>query len=90
MNDALDTGKLEAKRIPRGIREIYFLPRLVDITAAWDQTQRFALMKKLEQVQHLWKDDAKPPRGTLSVAVVTRHVTNGDSECIDKLFAMFG
>src|SRR5829696_7693121 len=55
MIDALDTGKLEARRIPRGIREVHVLPRLADITAASDQIQRFALMKKLEQVQPLWK-----------------------------------
>lgn len=38
----------------------------------------------------MWNDSAKPPPGTLSSSVLSREVTNADSDTIDKLFSLMG
>ncbi len=66
------------------------MPRLAEVVACNDITQRFALLAKLGSISSLWNDSAKPSKGTLRTSVISRTIHNADSECIDKLFQMFG
>jgi hypothetical protein len=90
MVDSLDGGGIESRRIPRGLREIHIVPKLADVVTCGNEQQRFALLAKLGGVSSLWNDTAKPPKGTLRVDLASRQVHNADSECIDKLFDLFG
>lgn len=88
--DSLASGAIETRNIPRGVREAHIIPRLSEIVDCGNETQRFALLGKLSSISHLWNDTAKPPRGTLRAEIVTRRITNADSECIESFFSMFG
>lgn len=89
-SDAVGSGSLESRQIPRGIRELHTLPRLSEILDSNDATQRTVLLRKLQPVMALWNESAKPPPGTLSPSVLTRTVTNADSGTIDALFNLMG
>lgn len=88
--DGLDTGQVEARKIPRGIRELHTIPRMEELMACNDAAQRLTLLRKLQPLMSLWNDTAKPARGTLHAARLSRRVTNGDSQTIDALFELMG
>jgi hypothetical protein len=88
--DSVGSGKLESRQIPKALRELYTLPRFVEILECQSDVQRAALLKKLHAVMALWNENAKPPSGTLSASVLTRTVTNADSQTIDELFRTMG
>lgn len=88
--DAIGTGVLESRQIPRGVRELHTVPKLTEILDTNDPTQREALLRKLQPITALWNDNAKPPPGTLSPRLVARQVTNAHSETIDALFKLMG
>ena len=90
MTDIFNTGEVEAGCIPRALREMQILPKFKRIVAAGDSNQRFALMKKLDNVSALWKNQAKPDAGILDADLVTRVISNAKHECIDALFVIFG
>jgi hypothetical protein len=88
--DAVSGGQLESRQIPRGLRELHTLPRFSEILECNSDTQRGVLLKRLQGVMALWNESAKPPPGTLNSSVLSRHVTNADSETIDSLFSIMG
>jgi hypothetical protein len=90
MVDAVNTGDVEARRLPQGLKNIHILPKLEEIVACGDEVQRASLLVKLDKISSLWKPQSKPPRGTLRVSTVTRIITNADSDCISLLFETFG
>lgn len=90
MLDSFNDGSIETRRIPKGVRELHIVPHLTEIVSCNDERQKFVLLAKLTKISSLWNDDAKPSRGTLKAAVVSRTVHNADSDCIERLFEMFG
>lgn len=88
--DAIGDGQLESRRIPQSLRELHTTPRMSAIIECNSDVQRGVLLKKLQPLMALWSDEAKPPAGTLSSQVLSRQVTNADSETIDRLFAYMG
>jgi hypothetical protein len=90
MLDSFNDGDVETKKIPRGVRDLHILPQLSEIVSCKDERQRSTLLAKLPAISSLWNDNAKPSRGTLKAAVISRTVHTADSECIDRLFRTFG
>jgi hypothetical protein len=88
--DNLDSAQLEARKIPRGLRELHTLPRMNKILECNDANQRTSLLKQLQPAMALWNDAAKPPSGTLKPEVLSREVTNADSKTIDAVFSLMG
>jgi hypothetical protein len=88
--DALDTGRLEARQIPQGIRELHTIPRMSEILSTKSDDQRISLLRKLPSITALWNESAKPPSGTLNPQLVARQVTNAHGETIDGLFLLMG
>ncbi len=90
LTDVFNTGEFPASSLPQPLREIHIVPKLAEIVAARNATQKFALMKKLDDVAALWKSQAKPSAGTLDSSTVARLITNAQRDCIDTLFSTFG
>jgi RiboL-PSP-HEPN len=88
--DALAGARLESRYIPRGIRELHTIPRLREIVECGHEDQRSALLKKLVDLVPLWTDNSRSPASTLKSDVLSRIVTNAQSETIDKLFSIMG
>lgn len=88
--DWLSDGSRASRDIPRNLRELYTLPLLKEITESSDRTQRWALLKKIEDWRHLWMDDAKPNKGLLDPTTLSRQVTSARPHVIDALFQLMG
>lgn len=88
--DGVSTGQLEARKLPRGLKEAHTLPKLEEIVSSKDDTQRLTLLKRLDQVTVLWRDESKPPPGSLQAATFRRLVTSSNKDVIDDLFARMG
>ncbi|WP_147431567.1 HEPN domain-containing protein [Terracoccus luteus] len=88
--DLLDSGTLESRQIPNGLRELHTIPRLNEIVESNDAAQRATLLRKLTPLMALWNDSAKPPPGTLKSATLSREVTNAYGLTIDRLFVLMG
>jgi RiboL-PSP-HEPN len=88
--DSVGSGQLESRQIPKGLRELHTFPKFSEILDCNNETQRAVLLKKLQSVMALWNDTAKPSPGTLKASVLSRTVTNADSETIDGLFSLMG
>src|SRR4051812_31263377 len=58
--DAVGSGTLESRQIPKALRELHTLPRFAEILECQNDVQRAALLKKLQAVMSLWNDNAKP------------------------------
>lgn len=88
--DTISTGNVQAKAIPVGIRELHSRPRMEEIVASPDQKQRENLFRKYVDVNCLWVDEAKPPKGLLEASKLRRTVTSAKSDVIDSLFKLMG
>lgn len=88
--DWLSDGTREARSIPRGLREVYTIPLLEQIVQSRNADQRWGLLKKVRNVNCLWVDDAKPARGILDPAVLSRQVTSAHPDVIDTVFGLIG
>lgn len=88
--DAISGGGIASKAIPIGIRELHIIPRMEDIIRAPNSNHRAPLFKKITDYTCLWVDDAKPPARLLKASLLSRIVTNSDSDVIDKLFFTMG
>lgn len=88
--DSVGSGLLESRQIPTALRELHTLPKFAEVIECQNDVQRAVLLKKLQAVMALWNDSAKPPPGTLSSSILSRTVTNADSQTIDQLFRTMG
>jgi len=88
--DELNTGELQSRAIPARLRELHTIPKLESVVSSGDATQRRSLLKKIDRVVVLWKDDAKPARGTLEPERLSRVVTNASADVVNELFDLMG
>lgn len=88
--DWLSDGSRETRHIPRALREIYTLPLLREITESKDDAHRWALFKKVEQYRSLWVDSAKPAKGLLDPATLSKQVTSAKPSVVDSVFELMG
>ena len=88
--EALSSGRLEARHIPFGIRELHTIPSFEAVLAARDESQRAGILKKFPPLAQLWNESAKPPRGALNADLLTGVVTSARDTKIDNLFALMG
>ncbi|SDH59805.1 hypothetical protein SAMN04515691_0785 [Leifsonia sp. 98AMF] len=88
--DAIESGEVPSGRIPRGLREAHTLPRLQAIVTSGNDEQRSVLLKRLGNDAALWKEDAKPPKGSLNAGTFSRLVTSAKADVINDVFVRMG
>lgn len=88
--DWLSDGARESRTIPRSLREAYTVPLLEQVVQSGNTEQRWALLKKVRDLNCLWVDHAKPPAGLLEPSVLSRRVTSAKPNVIDEVFTLIG